>query len=46
MKKFEIFIQDLTPEKQAELIELLGGENGNYDIIPLAIIEIEDDADV
>lgn len=36
--KFEIFINDLKPEKQKELIEFLNGENGNYDIFPLAII--------
>ena len=43
MKTFEIYLQDLNVEKQKELIELLGGENGNYDIYPIATLEFEDE---
>lgn len=43
MRTFEIYFEDLTPDKQQELIEFLGGENGNYDVIPLATLEVDDD---
>ena len=42
-KTFEIYWQDLTEECQKKLYEFLGGENGNYDVIPLAILEEEID---
>ncbi|MBO4309056.1 MAG: hypothetical protein J5885_04410 [Clostridia bacterium] len=38
----EIYWQDLTKEKQAELLAVLG-ENGNYDVFPIATIEIEEE---
>ena len=38
----EIYLQDLTPEKQKEIIEAIGGNNGNYDVFPIASILIED----
>ena len=41
-KTFEIYWSDLTEECQKKLYEFLGGENGNYDMIPLAILEEED----
>ena len=34
-----IFWDDLTPQKQLELREALGG-NGNYDIFPLAEVPV------
>lgn len=43
MRTFEIYFQDLTPDKQQELIGFLGGDNGNYDVIPLATLEEDDD---
>lgn len=43
MKSFEIYIQDLIPETQEKLIEFLGGENGNYDVFPLATLNIEEE---
>ena len=43
MKIVESYFQDLTPAKQQELIEFLGGENGNYDVFPIATLEVEDD---
>lgn len=43
MRTFEIYINDLIKEKQEELIEFLGGENGNYDVIPIVILECEDE---
>ena len=35
--KVEIYITDLTAEKQKEIIDMLG-ENGNYDIFPITTI--------
>lgn len=40
-KTFEFFWNDLTEECQARFFEFLGGENGNYDVIPFASLEIE-----
>lgn len=37
---FEIYIHDLTEEAQARLIEFLG-DNGNYDVFPIAEITRE-----
>ena len=45
MKTIEIYWQDLTAEKQAEIFETLGGENGNYDVFPIATLEFEDEED-
>jgi len=44
MKEIEIYFDDLTPEKQQEIIDTLG-DNGNYDIFPIATIQIEDEED-
>ena len=33
----EIYFNDLTPEKQQEIIEAFGGNN-NYDVFPIAMI--------
>ena len=41
-KEFEFYWQDLTEECQKRLEEFLGGENGNYDVFPFAILEIEE----
>ena len=38
----EIYWQDLTPTKQAEILEKLC-DNGNWDVIPITIIETEED---
>ena len=38
----EFYWQDLTPQKQAEIMETLG-DNGNWDVIPFCTLEIEDD---
>ena len=37
----EIYWDDLNAEKQQELMNALG-DNGNYDIYPIATIEIEE----
>ena len=42
MKTIEIYWNDLTKKKQQELLDVLG-DNGNYDVFPLAIIEVEGD---
>ena len=44
MKTIEIYLQDLTAEKQAEILEALG-DNGNYDVFPIATLEFEDEED-
>lgn len=43
MKTIEIYWQDLTKEKQAEIIAEFGDDN-NWDVFPIATIEIEDEA--
>ena len=42
MKTVEIYWNDLTPEKQQELFEALGSEDGNYDVFPIVTLEFED----
>ena len=39
-KTFEFYWDDLTEECKARFAEFLGGENGNYDVIPFATLEI------
>ena len=46
-KTFEIFWDDLVPETQKQLQEFLGLEeddNNNYDVFPIATLEVEEDA--
>ena len=38
----EIYWKDLTEEKHKEILEVLG-ENGNYDMFPIATIVVEED---
>ena len=38
----EIYWNDLTKEKQQELLNLLG-DNRNWDVVPIAEIEIEEE---
>ena len=38
--EYEIFWNDLKPEVQKELLELIG-DNGNYDVMPIATIVID-----
>ena len=40
----EIYLKDLTREKRAEIINALG-DNGNYDVFPIATLEIDSDGD-
>ena len=42
MTEIEIYWDDLKPEKQKEILEALG-ENGNYDVFPLAVLEFEEE---
>ena len=47
-KTFEFYWNDLTKECQKRFAEFLGydeNENGNYDLIPFTIFEIEEDDD-
>lgn len=39
----DIYWDDLTKEKQDEIFEALGGENGNYDVFPIATIYVEEE---
>ncbi len=38
----EIYWDDLTTEKQQELLNAFG-DNGNYDVFPIATIETEEE---
>jgi len=40
-KIIEIYIQDLTEEKQKEVIEAFGEDN-NFDVFPVTTIEVYD----
>ena len=40
----EIYFDDLTEEKQMEIIEAFG-DNGNFDVIPIAGIMTDEDYD-
>ena len=42
MMTIEIYWDDLTKEKQRELLNLLG-DNQNWDVFPIAEIEIEEE---
>lgn len=44
MSAIEIYWKDLTPEKQQEILDELG-DNGNYDVIPIATLNFEEDED-
>lgn len=46
MNQFEIYWDDLTPECQERLRKWLGGENGNYDVFPLAVLDPENVKDI
>lgn len=37
----EIYFQDLTTEKQQEVLDKIG-DNGNWDVIPMFIIDDEE----
>lgn len=39
----EIYWDDLTKAKQDEIFEALGGENGNYDVFPIATLYFEEE---
>ena len=41
MPIIEIYFDDLTEEKQKEILDTLG-DNGNYDLFPLASLEYEE----
>jgi hypothetical protein len=46
MKTIEIYFSDLTPDKQKEVLEIIGEDNEkemNWDIIPMAVIEVDED---
>lgn len=45
MNCIEISWNDLTAQKQNEILEALG-ENGNYDVIPIATIYIPEEEDI
>ena len=42
MAQIEIYWDDLKPEKQQEILEVLG-ENVNYDVFPIAVLEFEEE---
>lgn len=40
MNQIEIYWDDLTPEKQAEILEIIG-DNCNFDMLPICTIEVD-----
>lgn len=44
-KIIEIYWDDLSESKQREILEALG-DNGNYDVFPIATIETEHDEEL
>lgn len=38
----EIYLYDLTEKKQREILDALGN-NGNYDVFPIAVIPVGED---
>ena len=46
-ERIEIYWQDLTQAKQEEILQAFG-ENGNWDVFPIATIDVptEDEADL
>ena len=49
MKTFEIMFDDLTDEAQQRFLEFQGLDNyqdGNYDIMPLAIVDMEEESEL
>ena len=46
-KRIEIYWQDLTQAKQSEILQVFG-ENGNWDVFPIATIDVptEDETDL
>lgn len=45
MEYMRIYWEDLTPEAQKRLFDFLG-DNGNYDVFPIAVIRKPDPDDV
>ena len=43
MKEIKIYWDDLKPEVQNELLEILDGDNRNWDVFPMFTIDIEDE---
>jgi hypothetical protein len=39
----ELYIDDLSSEAQKELTALLGGDNGNFDVYPIAEIPLDEE---
>ena len=44
-ERIEIYWQDLTQAKQGEILQVLG-ENGNWDVFPIATIDVPAEADL
>ena len=44
MKTIEFYWNDLAEKKQKELLEIFG-DNCNWDVIPIATMDYEDDCD-
>ena len=43
-ESIEIYWQDLTPAKQSEILQAFG-ENGNYDVFPIATLDVPEEED-
>lgn len=42
-KTMEFYFDDLNEDAQKRFMEFLGDENGNYDVIPFCVMEVEDE---
>jgi hypothetical protein len=48
MNTVEIYFRDLSDEKQAEILQAAGidtEEDGNWDVLPLAVVDFEPEDD-
>lgn len=41
VKTIEIYWNDLTDKKQKEILEVTGGDNGNWNVFPIATLHLE-----
>lgn len=44
MASIEIYWNDLTEKKQKEILEITKGDNANWDVIPMCVLDLEVEA--
>lgn len=45
MPRIEFYWDDLTKEKQKEIIEVMG-DNNNWDVFPFCVLEVEEEEEI